>query len=217
MELLEGHRIPPVSGRPARQLMVLCHGRGGDWRRMTELARRWGQVLPDAAFSLPTGPLRGPRPEHGAQWFELTNRSAAEMLADVAKAAQLLDNFVDRELQNLNLGGRDCAMAGFSQGSIVALYSALRRTPAPRAAVVLAGVLLGADSLPQRSDFPSVLIVNGGADHTVPADWGRRSEAALRQRGAHVEALYPPNLGHQISEEGVTAGAQFLRRAFRLG
>lgn len=184
---------------------------------MTEVARRWGHALPDAEFSLPTAPLRGPQPDQGAHWFELSNRTAAQMAADVAKAAGLLNTYVDQELKRLNLGSKECALGGFSQGSIVALYAGLRRAAAPRAVVVMAGVLLDVDSLPQRSDFPSVLIVNGAADHTVPAEWGRRSEVALRQRGIHVEALYPANLGHQMSEEGMTAGASFLRRAFKLG
>lgn len=216
MELLDGHHIPPASGGPARQLVVLCHGRGGDWHRMAEVAHRWAAALPDAEFSMPTGPLQGDRPDAGHQWFEIGDRSAATIVANVTHAAELLDHYIDHELRRLNLGPDDCAMMGFSQGSVVSLFAGLRRKVAPKGVIMIAGVLLAAETLPDRPDFPPVLIINGGQDHLMPVDWGRRSEAALKQRGVHVESLYPPNMGHRIPEEGLVAGAKFLRRCFGL-
>ena len=47
---LSGPAHDPVSGGPARQLVILCHGVGSDGHDLIGLAPYYAKVLPDAKF-----------------------------------------------------------------------------------------------------------------------------------------------------------------------
>src|SRR5690606_13500067 len=54
--LLDGPRLAPRSGRPARHLVVFLHGYGADGGDLIEIGRQWAPALPDAAFVSPHAP-----------------------------------------------------------------------------------------------------------------------------------------------------------------
>src|SRR5690606_6263118 len=53
---LEGPRLAPASGRPARSLVVFLHGFGADGNDLIDLGRHWAGLLPDTAFASPHAP-----------------------------------------------------------------------------------------------------------------------------------------------------------------
>ena len=63
MVKLNGPLLPPRSGRPATQAVILLHGYGADGSDLISLGQHWGQLLPDAMFIAPNAPevrcLRG--------------------------------------------------------------------------------------------------------------------------------------------------------------
>ena len=58
MTTLDGPRVPPASGGPAKQLVILCHGYGANGDDLIGLASVWRALLPDAAFVSPHAPER---------------------------------------------------------------------------------------------------------------------------------------------------------------
>ena len=54
---LDGPRLPPRSGGPARQLVALLHGVGADGADLIGLAPVLAQAFPDAAFVAPDAPF----------------------------------------------------------------------------------------------------------------------------------------------------------------
>jgi phospholipase/carboxylesterase len=212
MAELDGPRWGPRAGE-VRQLVVLVHGLGADGHDLIDLAPHWGKVLPHAAFAAPDGPEPC---DHGfgRQWFSVSDRTPARMLAGVRAAAAALDPFIDAELARLGLGAADYALMGFSQGAMTALFTALRRQPPPRAVLAYSGALIGAEQLAAPPAWPPILLVHGEADEVVPAARSRQAEQALAALGAPVQAVYCPGLGHAIDDAGLATGSLFLQRAF---
>ncbi|WP_431270401.1 alpha/beta hydrolase [Dankookia sp. P2] len=214
--------MDPVSARPraARRskLVVLLHGLGADGQDLIELAAHWAPALPEAAFVAPDAPEPCDMGPYGRQWFSLQDRRPAAVAAGAMAARGPLDGFLDAELGRLGLPGSALALAGFSQGCMMALYTGLRRAVPPAAILGYSGALLAAEALAaEATGRPPVLLVHGEADDIVPVEATRAAAAALRQAGVPVEALVRPGLAHGIDEAGLAAGRRWLEAAFNTG
>lgn len=216
---LDGPRLPPRSGGPARQLVVLLHGVGADGADLIGLAPILAEALPDAAFVAPDAPSPCDMAPYGRQWFSLQDRSPARLAAGVRTAEPALRAFLEAELSRLSLPASALALAGFSQGAMTALHTGLRLPEPPAAILAYSGALLAPESLAAEVGArppPPVLLVHGELDGVVPVRASRMAEAALRAAGVSVEALYIPGLDHSIDDAGLAAGIAALLRAFRL-
>jgi phospholipase/carboxylesterase len=129
---IDGPRLTAKSGK-ARQLVVFLHGYGADGNDLIEIGRQWRTFLPDADFVAPHAPERCTMSPMGRQWFPLTMRDPDERWRGVIAARPTLDAFLDKELASRGLDERALALVGFSQGTMMALHTGLRRRTAPRA------------------------------------------------------------------------------------
>ncbi|MBL6080137.1 dienelactone hydrolase family protein [Belnapia sp. T18] len=211
---LDGPRFGAQPGR-ARQLVVVLHGLGADGQDLIQLAPDWAKALPEAAFIAPDAPHACDMAPYGRQWFSLQDRTPAVMAVGAAQAATALGTLIEAELARFALPPEALALAGFSQGAMIALQLGLRRRPTPACILAYSGALLGLDVLAaELAGKPPVLLVHGEVDDIVPVAASRMAEAALRAAGVPVEALYRPTLPHAIDPAGIEAGARTLARAF---
>jgi len=214
--MLDGPRVAPASGGPARQLVVICHGLGADGHDLIDLAAQWAPALPDAAFVAPDGPARHdlapPDYPHARQWFSMITREPGKLAEGVTEAAIPLGAFIDAELARLHLPADAYALAGFSQGAMTVLHTGLRRNTPPRAILAYSGALL--TPVPVPPPATEVLIVHGEADEVVPIQSSMDAERRLRAAGVNVSAVWVPRLGHGIDPVGLSQGALTLQRVF---
>ncbi len=212
---LRGPGVAPASGRPARQLVVFLHGVGADGDDLISLSPYFAEALPDAEFLSPNGPFAFDMAPAGHQWFSLQDRSPQAILDGIRTAAPLLDSFLDEQLAARRLTEDNLALVGFSQGTMMALYVALRR-PRPCAAVVgYSGLLAAPDLLPAEIKVrPRVLLVHGEVDEVVPHGFLPLAKSALELMGVPVVSLSYPDLGHGINDEGLMAGIRFVAEGF---
>jgi phospholipase/carboxylesterase len=209
---LSGPSRPPAAGGKPRRLVILLHGLGADGNDLIGLAPYWAPLLPDAEFLSPNAPFPCDMAAYGYQWFSAQDRSPPAVLAGVRAAAPMLDGFIDDALAARGLGAADLALAGFSQGTMMALFVGLRRREQLAGILGFSGRLLApellADELRSR---PPVLLVHGTADPLVPYDSLAAAESALEAAGVAVETLTCPGIGHSIDEAGLRRGGQFLK------
>jgi phospholipase/carboxylesterase len=213
---LDGPRLPPASGQPARQLVIFLHGYGADGNDLIGLGREFASVLPDAAFVAPHAPEMLPNsPFGGRQWFPLRTIDESELSRGVAMAHASLKAFIENEATRAKLPLSRLALVGFSQGTMMALHTGLR-LPEPVAGIVgFSGHLAAADRLQaEASAKPPVLLVHGSADEVVPAAALHIAANALAAAGVQVQWQMRPGLGHGIDQEGLTAAKTFLKAAF---
>ena len=210
---LSGLSQPSLGGGKPRQLVVLLHGYGADGNDLIGLAPHWAQLLPAAEFLSPHAPFPCEMGPFGRQWFSFADRTPETILAGTRAAAAILDAFLDEALAARGLGERDLALAGFSQGTMMALHVALRRPEAVAGVLGYSGALVGAEELgAEIRSRPPVLLVHGDADPVVPYAELKRAETALKAAGVPVTTETRPRLPHSIDDAGLTLGGQFLAR-----
>ena len=71
--ILDTISVPPLSKEKPKQIVVLCHGYGGDGKDISILAINWQRFLPDAIFLCPNAPEVCNINPNGYQWFDLTS------------------------------------------------------------------------------------------------------------------------------------------------
>ena len=195
---------------------MLLHGYGADGRDLIELGALWGERLPGAAFLAPHAPEPCVMAPMGRQWFGYVERDDRERWTGVQAAHAALAGYLDAELARCGLGDDRLALVGFSQGTMMALHTGLRRARAPAGILGYSGLHVVPDprlAPPESFVRPPVLLVHGDADEVVPPEALDRSLASLRGLGIAVEGHRRPGLGHGIDPAGLQLGADFLAAA----
>ncbi len=211
---LSGPSQPPASGGTARQLVVLLHGWGADGNDLIGLAADWSRLLPGARFVAPHAPYPCEANPLGRQWFSLTDRDPRAVGRGAAHAAEVIDRFLDDELARLGLGDERLALAGFSQGTVMALYVALRRERACAAVVGYSGALVGGDALAaELRSRPPVFLAHGDADEMIPFESLAAAAEALGRLDVAVRWHVARGVGHGIDAESLALGGDFLAEA----
>jgi phospholipase/carboxylesterase len=206
---LSGPRLAPAKG-VASQLVVLVHGYGADGQDLISLASHWQPLLPDAAFAAPNAPDRVPGAPSGFQWFGLSRMDPAELSGGVARAAPILNAFLDSELARLGLGPDRLALVGFSQGTMLSLEVGLSRAPA--AIVGFSGLLAAAP--PRAIAGPPLFLAHGDQDEVIPAGAMFAAAGELGAAGYPVQWHLAGGVGHGIDPTALEMAGEFLKLAF---
>jgi phospholipase/carboxylesterase len=211
---LDGPRVPPRSGKPAK-LVILAHGYGSNGQDLIGLAPYFAEALPDAVFVAPDAPEPVPGYPGGHQWFPLTRLDPVTTAAGVRSAGPALDRFIDAELLRYGLPASACALVGFSQGTMMALHVGLRRKEPLGAIVGYSGILAAVESLPKEiASRPPVVLVHGDRDDVIPPQALFMTAEALAAAGVPALWRLCKGAGHTITEDALSLGGRFLKGAF---
>jgi phospholipase/carboxylesterase len=210
---LDGPRIEP-KGAPTA-LVVLLHGYGANGDDLIALGEGWRRQLPQAVFVAPNAPEQIPGMPGALQWFPLTFRDPGERWRGVVAARPGLDRFLDAELARYGLGDDRLSLVGFSQGTMLALHTGLRRSAAPAVIVGFSGLLAGPEHLGEITVRPPVLLVHGAEDDLIPVEALHTAREQLAQAGVSVEWHVREDLGHGIDAVGQHLTGHFM--AQRIG
>jgi phospholipase/carboxylesterase len=196
-------------------VVVFLHGLGADGDDLISLAPYFAQVLPDAEFLSPHAPYPCDMAPYGRQWFSLQDRGQDAILAGLEAVRPIFESYLDAVLERSGLTDSDLALVGFSQGTMLSLYGALRRRAAVAGLVGFSGLLAAPDRL--VSDItarPPVLLVHGEEDPVVDFGFMDLAARALTALNVPVETLARPGLGHSIDDEGLSRAIQFVANGF---
>ncbi len=212
--ILNGPEIPPRSSKP-KQLIILLHGLGSDGNDLIGLAPELAPHFPEAHFVSPNAPFPCDMAPFGYQWFSLQDRSPKAVLKGVQTAAPIFNHFIDVKLKETGVPESALALIGFSQGTMMALYTALRRKNRCGAIIGYSGAMIGAELLKNEcKSTPPVCLIHGDSDDIVPFAAMNVAETALKACDVPVETHRRPGLGHSIDQEGLVLGIRFLKQRF---
>jgi phospholipase/carboxylesterase len=199
----------------ARSVVILVHGYGADGADLLGLAEPFAPHLPHTAYYAPNAPEACANNPYGYQWFPipwLDGSSQAAAVAGMRAAEEDLNAFIDEVLEAEGLGPEALALVGFSQGTMMSLQVAPRRTEPVAALVGFSGRLLNAGTLAGevKSRMP-VLLIHGDMDEMVPVASLKEAADALTQAGFETYAHVSKGIGHGIAPDGLSLALGFLR------
>ncbi|MFP4314468.1 MAG: alpha/beta hydrolase [Alphaproteobacteria bacterium] len=205
----------PATGN-IKKLVILLHGLGSNGQDLISLAPYWAPAVPEALFISPDAPFACDMVPAGYpnsyQWFSLQSRDPQDMLDGARRAAPILKDFIRTQLDKSGVKAENCALVGFSQGTMMAL------SVAPFFKEKLAGVLgySGALLWDAEQDMDKmhkipVRLIHGEADGVVPIDAYHMARQKLQAEGFQVSGHSTHGLEHSIDGPGVESGAEFLK------
>ena len=97
--ILDVDPIYPLSKNHPKQIIILCHGYGGDGKDISVLAINWQRFLPDAVFLCPNAPETCTINPQGYQWFDLASEKEDVILEKSLVAEKKLSTFIDQSLE----------------------------------------------------------------------------------------------------------------------
>jgi phospholipase/carboxylesterase len=216
---IDGPRLAP-KGRAVKRLVVFLHGYGADGTDLIAIGQQWQSLLQDTAFVAPHAPEACAQAATGRQWFPLTMREEGERWRGVNTAHPTLDAFLDAELTRYGLSDDRLALVGFSQGTMMALHTGLRRKRAPGAILGYSGLLVGAEHLAAaqardaKGQPPPILLIHGDQDNVIPVDATFVAAEQLAEAGIPSQYHISEGIGHGIDGGGLMHGGLFLAQSF---
>jgi phospholipase/carboxylesterase len=213
---LKTYTYGPLSGEKPKSMVILFHGLGSDGKDLISLAPLYATRLKDTIFVSPDAPFPCDMSPLGYQWFSLADKADHAVLAGVQRAAPIVDHYISSMLEKYDVPADRTALAGFSQGGMMALYTGPRFPDKLAGILSYSGALVGADALDQQGvqKIP-VHLVHGDMDDVVPVQNFYQAQEALKSNSFAISGEVTQGLGHSIDEKGVQSGLSFLELILR--
>jgi len=203
----------PLSENEPKQMIILCHGYGGDGQDISVLANSWRRFLPEAVFLCPNAPEVCKVNPLGYQWFDMAVENDETILKKSLLAEKKLNTFLDQVLDNFQLETKNLALIGFSQGSMMIIQTALKKKEQINCLVCYSGKIINKQHLSDNIvSRPKIFLMHGDNDVIVSPSHLLESKEFLVQRSLKIRTKLFKNCEHKISVEGSSLGLEFLRK-----
>jgi len=205
--------VPTLSNNKAKQVIILCHGYGGDGKDISGLAINWQRFLPDAIFLCPNAPDVCDINPTGYQWFDLSNEKEEIILEKSLLAEEKLSLFIDQVLDSLQLESKNLALIGFSQGCMVSIQVGLKKKKKINCLIGYSGKIINQKHLKDNiNSHPKIYLMHGENDTIVPPMHLLEAKEYLFNQGIKIQTKLFKNCEHRIPVEGSSLGLAFLRK-----
>jgi len=212
--ILNSERREAASGK-GTSLVVFLHGYGANAQDLLGLADPLAPHMPDTVFVAPDAPEQCAGSPMGFQWFPIPwidGSSEEDSAAGMERAVGDLNAYLDTVMQEEGISADKTILFGFSQGTMMALYVAPRRSQAVAGVVGFSGRLMSPELLEDEAVVkPPVLLVHGDQDDVVPPASLPEAADALTAAGFEVYAHVMKGTAHGIAPDGLSVAAAFMR------
>jgi len=211
--ILDTVSVPPLSKGKPKQIVILCHGYGGDGKDISVLAINWQRFLPDAIFLCPNAPEVCNINPNGYQWFDLTSEKEELILEKSLKAEKKLNFFIDEAINNFQLEYSNIALVGFSQGCMLGLQTGLKKKEKINCLIGYSGKIINKKHLSENiNSKPKIFLMHGAEDTVVPPLHLLEAKDYLNSMGLKIKTKLFKNCEHRISVDAMSLGLSFLRK-----
>ena len=210
---LEATSIAPLSKNKPQQVIVLCHGYGGDGKDISTLAINWQRFLPEAIFLCPNAPEICAVNPQGYQWFDLSSDKEELILEKSLIVEEKLNTFIDQILNNFQLEPNNLALVGFSQGCMMSIQIALKKKKQISCLIGYSGKVINQKHLSDNiHSKPKIFLMHGANDTLVPPTHLLEAKEYLVKHGLKIKTKMFKDCEHRIPVEGVSLGLGFLKK-----
>lgn len=183
----------------ARQLFILLHGVGATPASMRPLAEALRAAFPQAAILAPAGfePFDGNHAsQEGRQWFSVRGVDETNRPARVVKALPPLVEYIRANQARFHLLQSDTALAGFSQGAIMALEAVVAHDGLAGRVLAFSGRYA---SVPQWApQYTTIHLLHGASDSVMPVALAEQAQARLNELHGDSTIDVATRVGHEL-------------------
>lgn len=197
--------------------ILWLHGLGADGHDFEMVVRELN--LPHIRFLLPHAPYLAISMNHGypmRAWYDLYG--LCQDSNDDLTGLETMHRFISiriQEIRNSGIPATRIALAGFSQGGAMALYSALRYPESLAGVLGLSTYLPARASLAQNSHVANrkipVWLAHGTLDDVIPLEVGRNAKQLLEDMHYKVE-WHDYRMAHSLTLDELRDIREFLLR-----
>ena len=202
-----------LSKNEPKQMIILCHGYGGDGQDISVLANSWRRFLPDAVFLCPNAPEVCTVNPLGYQWFNMNIENEETILEKSLVVEKKLNTFLDQVLDNFQLDIKNLALVGFSQGCMMIIQTALKKKEQINCLVGYSGKIINKQHLSDNIvSRPRIFLMHGDRDPIISPTHLLESKEFLVRQNLKVKTKLFKNCEHQISVEGFKSWTRVFKK-----
>ena len=184
--ILDATSFSSFSKNEPKQIIVLCHGYGGDGKDISVLANNWRRFLPEAVFLCPNAPEVCAVNLRCYQWYDLSEESEQIILEKSLIAEKKLNIFLDEVIESFQINSKNLALVGFSQGCMMIIQIALKKKKQINCLVGYSGKIINKkhlfDNIVSR---PKIFLMHGDRDTIVsPSHLLESKEFLIKQESS---------------------------------
>lgn len=186
----------PEPGVDVRQLFILLHGVGGSPENLRSMAAAVRTAFPTAAVLVPEGfePFDGGAT--GRQWFSVRGVTEDNRPERVARAMPPLEAYVRQAQARFHLLQSDTAVAGFSQGAIMALELVQAHDGMAGRVIAFSGRYA---QLPKTApQYTTIHLLHGADDPVMSAAHIQAAQARLEELHGDSTIDIASHVGHEL-------------------
>lgn len=224
--------IVHIRGIP-KKLIVFLHGYLDDCTSLDEKLRPFVSDLNNFALHIPQAPFKCEVGKGMRQWYSMYRfdphyerrsvktfddflRYYDRMSLGLEETNQYLLPYIEQTLSSYGLGYQDLILCGFSQGAMVAIYTALMGPAKICGVVSFSGILAGSKYvLKHAKNHPDALLIHGNADKSLRPEALAFTQQQLQKLGCKVQTYMFKRGEHELSADGLRTASSFVRQ--RLG
>lgn len=224
--------IVHVKGFP-KKLVIFLHGYIDNCESLNRRIVPFLNAMNDIAIHLPEAPVDCEIYNNKRQWYSMhqfdpnddrktvpTLQECTDIYALMGKgfdeSYHYLAEYIETCLNEYQLEAKDLVLCGFSQGAMLALYTALRYPEQIGGCVSFSGILATPDYFYRHHhQTPPCLLIHGDADNLVRYGVLEYTQNHLQKLGCSVESYTVTGGQHRITEDGLKEAEKFIAKCFK--
>ena len=204
--------IKPISNRKPKNIVILCHGYGGDGKDISILANYWKNYLPETIFLCPDAPEKCAVSSQGFQWFDLMDQTKEQILSKSLIAENILTKYIENVCKEFDLLFDKISLCGFSQGCMISLQTGIKSKQKLNSILGYSGKIIDKNHLEKNiNSKPNVLLMHGDKDEIVPVSSLLEAKEFFNKIDYKIQTKIFKNCEHRIPQEGSSMGLEFLK------
>ena len=214
---LQSHYIRPHSeDRYPDSVVISLHGYGADGKDLISLGQEWAPHCPNTLFISPDAPHPCEVSPLGRQWFSLEPFSHEIMAERVAETWLIVSDYIDAVADEFSISSQNIVLVGFSQGTMMALQTALCREKPVAGVLGYSGMLLN-EELAETTKNKDTLIqlIHGAMDAIIPVSEWFKAMDIFKNNGFKITGYTSKKLPHGIDANGVESGLFFIKEVLK--
>ena len=195
------------------QVVFMLHGYGADAKDFLSLANYWHRFLPNTLFVAPNAPKKCQINSAGYEWFDLMQTDKNKTTNELIESVDKLKILTNKILKKYNLNYKDVIYVGFSQGTMLAIHTALNSVEIVKGVLGYSGKIYDHQLLQNSINSKvKIFMIHGSKDEVIPLEQMYESFDFLKKLDFEIEYKILENCGHSISAEGTSEGLNFIRK-----